>query len=113
MEFTLARNHAGKLSSASNVTRTEGAGLANQGIVGHMCTHLTMSKVVVIEKISMAEISLLILPQVRHCKSNEKASHLCLQNTLSGCTFCPYLSFYLGVYSTATLNSTPFSSFTA
>lgn len=33
MEFTLARNHAGKLSSSLNVTRTEGAGLANQGTV--------------------------------------------------------------------------------
>ena len=31
MEFTLARNHAGKLASSLNVTRTEGAGLANQG----------------------------------------------------------------------------------
>ena len=31
MEFTLARNHAGKLPSSLTTPRTEGAGLANQG----------------------------------------------------------------------------------
>jgi hypothetical protein len=41
MEFTLARNHAGKLASSQSITRTEGAGLANQGTAHKMYTHIT------------------------------------------------------------------------
>jgi ABC-type branched-subunit amino acid transport system ATPase component len=57
MEFTLARNHAGKLASSQSITRTEGAGLANQGTARNMQTHKTTPMMSVIEIVAVAAMA--------------------------------------------------------
>lgn len=57
MEFTLARNHAGKLASSQSITRTEGAGLANQGKARNMHTHMTTPMMTVIVIMAVAVIA--------------------------------------------------------
>jgi hypothetical protein len=59
MEFTLARNHAGKLASSQSITRTEGAGLANQGTAEacNMYTHITTAMMTVIVIMAVAVIA--------------------------------------------------------